>query len=174
MRPPYRKVGCIVRDARGLQMEPFPDVDEILKQLHENGIPLAAASRTTYPDGAFSLIKLYGWNDYFRYKEIYPGSKTTHFKKLAAASGASFNEMIFFDNESRNISDVSKMGVTCVLVDSFVGMTWKDLEKGFRSFAERHDRWSVTRPGLNKNRNLVIAAAAKNVVSVSKFQLTVK
>lgn len=138
MRPPYRLVNGVVRDARGVRMEPFPEVDDILKKLHENDVPLAAASRTTYPDGAFSLIKLLGWNEYFRYKEIYPGSKITHFKKLAAASGASFDEMIFFDNESRNITDVSKLGVTCVLVDTFVGMTWKDLEKGFKTFAERH------------------------------------
>lgn len=142
MRPPYRKVNGVVRDARGLQMDSFPEVSEILRQLHENGIPLAAASRTTYPDGAFSLIKLLGWNDYFKYKEIYPGSKTAHFKKLTAASGVPFNEMIFFDNESRNITDVSKLGVTCVLVDTFIGLTWHDVKNGFRAFSDRKDRSS--------------------------------
>lgn len=136
MKPPYRKVSGVVRDARGLRMDPFPDVDDILKQLHDNNIPIAAASRTTYPEGAFSLLKLLGWNDYFKFKEIYPGSKITHFKRLAASSGASFEQMIFFDNETRNVTDVSKMGVTCVLVDSFIGLTWKDLEKGFRAFAD--------------------------------------
>lgn len=138
MRPPYRRVNGTVRDARGIHMEPFPEVDGILKQLHEGGIAMAAASRTSYPEGAFSLIKLLGWNDYFKYKEIYPGSKVAHFKKLAAASGSPYDQMIFFDNESRNITDVTKLGVTCVLTDTFVGLTWKDLEKGFRSFAERH------------------------------------
>ena len=143
MRPPYHKVSGGVRDARGIQMEPFPDVDQILLKLHQNGIPLAAASRTSYPEGAFSLIKLFGWSDYFKYKEIYPGSKTTHFKKLAAASGVPFEDMVFFDNESRNITDVSKLGVTCVLIDTFIGLTWNDLEKGFRAFAERQK--SLTR-----------------------------
>lgn len=142
MRPPYRKVNGVVRDARGLVMDPYPEVNDILRQLHENGIPLAAASRTSYPDGAFSLIKLLGWSDYFKYKEIYPGSKTTHFMKMASASGVPFSEMIFFDNEPRNITDVSKLGVTCVLVDAYSGVTWDDVKKGFRAFSERKNRSS--------------------------------
>ena len=137
MKPPYRKVKDGVRDARGVRMDPFPDVHDILKQLRENQIPMAAASRTTYPEGAFSLLKLLGWNELLQYKEIYPGSKITHFKRLNAASGVPFEDMIFYDNEDRNIVDVSKLGVTCVLVDSYTGVTWKSLEKGFKAFAER-------------------------------------
>lgn len=137
MKPPYRKVKDGVRDARGLRMDPFHDVPDILKQLHENGIPMAAASRTTYPEGANSLLKLFGWNEFLQFKEIYPGSKTTHFKRLAASSGASYDQMIFFDNESRNITDITKLGVTCILVDSYAGVTWKDVEQGFKAFAER-------------------------------------
>lgn len=37
---------------------------------------MAVASRTTYPPGAFSLMELYNWNDYFEVKEIYPGRST--------------------------------------------------------------------------------------------------
>ena len=35
--------------------------------------------RTSEIEGAKQLIKLLGWEDYFSYKQIYPGKKTQHF-----------------------------------------------------------------------------------------------
>lgn len=134
VKPPYRKSGAHVVDATGQRMDPFPNVEPILKRLHEHNILMAAASRTTFPDGAFSLISLYGWDKYLKLYEIYPGSKTTHFKSLANKTGIRLEDMLFFDNETRNIADVSQLGVTCVMVDSETGLTWKDLEEGFKAF----------------------------------------
>ena len=37
--------------------------------------------RTGEIDGAEQLLHLWDWNKYFTYKEIYPGSKVTHFAK---------------------------------------------------------------------------------------------
>lgn len=47
--------------------------------------------------------------------EIYPGSKMTHFQKIHQNTGIPFDEMVFYDDESRN-KEVAKLGVTFVLV----------------------------------------------------------
>ena len=138
--PPYRKSGTRIVDSRGDEMRPYPEVPAVLKRLHEDNIEMAAASRTVTPNRAVSLINLLGWSEYLKLQEIYPGSKTTHFKSLQKRTGIPFEDMLFFDNESRNISDVSKLGVTCVLVNYRNGMTFKDLEKGYKALAEKRSK----------------------------------
>lgn len=67
-------------DAHGQTIKHYPEVPEILKFLKDEGIPVAAASRTSEIDGANQLLDLFGWDKYFKYKEIYPGSKLHHFR----------------------------------------------------------------------------------------------
>ncbi|KAG5175619.1 acid phosphatase-domain-containing protein [Tribonema minus] len=48
------------------------------------------------------------------YREIYPGGKTTHFRRIqAAAGGVPFGDMLFFDDEHRNVLEVARLGVVC-------------------------------------------------------------
>nr|KAF6501348.1 magnesium dependent phosphatase 1 [Molossus molossus] len=44
--------------------------------------------------------------------------------------------MIFFDDEKRNIVDVSKLGVTCIHVQN--GMSLQTLNQGLETFAKAH------------------------------------
>ncbi|KAL9976158.1 hypothetical protein ACROYT_G013417 [Oculina patagonica] len=72
---------------------------------------------------------------YFSYKEIYPGSKVTHFRKFTQASGIPYSNMLFFDDEERNTREISRLGVTCVLVRR--GMKHSVLQTGLELFAAR-------------------------------------
>ncbi|SGY47104.1 BQ5605_C001g00496 [Microbotryum silenes-dioicae] len=63
--------------------------------------------------------------------EIYPGSKTAHFKAIHEKTGIPYNEMA---DESRN-REVTKLGVTFVLVQN--GMTKKLLESGIESWRKK-------------------------------------
>uniref|UniRef100_A0A8D0CHC3 Magnesium dependent phosphatase 1 n=1 Tax=Scleropages formosus TaxID=113540 RepID=A0A8D0CHC3_SCLFO len=111
VEPPFHKDkrGGVL-DARGHPVSLYRETVEVLSSLHGRGIPLGVASRTSEVMGANQLLELFSLEQYLSFKEIYPGSKVTHFKKLQRDSGVSFKEMVFFDDEQRNITDVSKLG----------------------------------------------------------------
>ena len=130
---------------------------------------MAVASRTTFPEGAFSLIDLYNWSDYFEMKEIYPGMmlmltkasltsdnrpasirkliieifagpKYPHFEAFKNQTKVSYKDMLFFDDEHRNIRDIGSLNVTCVKVDSYVGMNWDYLKQGFEEHSKKIEK----------------------------------
>ncbi|KAF5302678.1 hypothetical protein FQA39_LY10174 [Lamprigera yunnana] len=110
----------------------YKEVPEVLEKLHQKGYILAVASRTSEIRGANQLIDLFGWDKYFTYKEIYPGRKTTHFSKFKEQSGLSYGEMLFFDDEIRNIHDLRGEGVVSVLVRD--GVSKKVVEEGLKDY----------------------------------------
>ncbi|MBN2659622.1 MAG: magnesium-dependent phosphatase-1 [Spirochaetales bacterium] len=116
--PPYRKDGESVLDSSGRLIYLYPDVPDILEKVKTAGHKLAAASRTHEPDWARELLHLLGISDLFDWKEIYPGPKIPHFKSLQQKSGIPFGQMFFFDDELRNIRDISRLGVHSVLVEN--------------------------------------------------------
>ena len=67
-------------------------------------------------------------------QEIYPGNKTTHFRRIRDASGIAYQDMLFFDNEMRNCRDVGRLGVTCVYTPD--GMTDRTWQQGLTEFAQ--------------------------------------
>ncbi len=114
--PPYYRQNGIVRDDDDRKIRLYDDVFQILEQLDRRQIPLAVASRTTTPDWASELMDLFDIKRFFKYFEIYPGSKINHFYALKAKTGLSYRDMIFFDDEYRNIDEVSRLGVRTVFV----------------------------------------------------------
>ncbi|XP_029204666.2 magnesium-dependent phosphatase 1-like isoform X1 [Acropora millepora] len=136
--PFKRKSHGSVEDRRGYKIKLYDDSLAILEVLKSKGICMAAASRTDDPPAAKELLRALDIDQYFTYKEIYPGSKVSHFKKFTQASGISYADMLFFDDEERNIDDISRLGVTCVLVEQ--GMKHTVLENGLKKFASKHAR----------------------------------
>ncbi|XP_004609729.2 magnesium-dependent phosphatase 1 [Sorex araneus] len=133
--PPFTKSSDgTVRDRRGQTIQLYHEVPEVLERLHSLKVPMAAASRTGEIDGANQLLELFDLVKYLVHREIYPGSKVTHFKRLQQQTNVPFSQMIFFDDESRNIIDVSKLGVTCILVEN--GMSLQTLTRGLERFAK--------------------------------------
>ncbi|KZC10646.1 PREDICTED: magnesium-dependent phosphatase 1-like [Dufourea novaeangliae] len=121
--PPFKKKGSVIVDAHGKIIHCYKEVPAVLKRLSDEGYELGVASRTSEIQGANQLLNLFNWEQYFKYKEIYPGNKLTHFSKIQKASGNDYKDMIFFDDEHRNIVDVNKLGVTCIFVRDGVSHT---------------------------------------------------
>jgi magnesium-dependent phosphatase 1 len=114
--PPYFKKNDKVVDAEKRQISLYQDVQFILETLKNQNVEMAVASRTTAPEWAMQLMKLFDIEKFFKYQEIYPGSKIFHFESLHQKSGFDYSEMYFFDDEMRNIEDVQKLGVNCVYI----------------------------------------------------------
>jgi magnesium-dependent phosphatase 1 len=88
-----------------------------LQELHKKSRLLGVASRTGTPDWADELMQLFDIKKYFEHFEIYPGSKINHFRSLQGKTDLAFKDMIFFDDEYRNIEEVGTLGVKTVLVE---------------------------------------------------------
>ncbi|CAI6348495.1 unnamed protein product [Macrosiphum euphorbiae] len=135
VNPPFHKSGDgKVVDSRGCVVKYYPDTPKVLKYLQDKNIGISVASRTGETDGAEQLIQLFGWNKYFENKQIYPGSKDTHINKISKKCNIKLDEMIFFDDEQRNIVDLERLGVVSILVKN--GMTMPVLINGLKTFSD--------------------------------------
>ena len=121
--PPYYWKDGQLLDQSGRWLRLYDDVLSILKHLKENGKMIAAASRTFEPSWARDLLKLFEIESYFDSLEIFPAEKTTHLSRILNDTKTNPSDVVFFDDEYRNIRDVSAMGIESVFVDD--GMNWK-------------------------------------------------
>jgi magnesium-dependent phosphatase-1 len=134
-KPPFkRNKSNEVVDASGAKMQAFPEVTDVFKYVSDQKLDIGVASRTTFPSGVRSLIDLFGWSQYIKYKQIYPTSKVIHFNQLYIESEHFFGQMLYFDDEERNIKDVSQLGVETVQVDPKVGITKNLVINGLKLF----------------------------------------
>jgi magnesium-dependent phosphatase 1 len=109
--------------------------------MRKQGVMLGIASRTSAPDLARQALQTLKLADHdgsamsiFSKQaiEIYPGSKLAHFKSIHKRTGIPYDEMVFYDDESRN-REVAQLGVTFVLVPQ--GVTRSVFEKGLQDWA---------------------------------------
>lgn len=116
--PPYRWVEGKLLDQSSRWIRIYPDVHRTLQFLKGKGLTLAIASRTNEPDWARQLLQFFDLDKYFDIREIYPGDKTTHLKKIQEQANCPFHQIIFFDDEERNIADATSLGIESVLVEN--------------------------------------------------------
>jgi magnesium-dependent phosphatase 1 len=93
-------------DRGGERIALFPEVRSILDGLHRSHARMASASRTCTPEDSRDLQTTLDIIKYFesdKLMQIFPGGKTTHFRRLREASGVDYAQMIFFDDEPRNV-----------------------------------------------------------------------
>lgn len=114
--PPYYEKNNNIFDSDHRHIKLYGQVMEILSGLKKHQIQLAVASRTHAPEIAFELMKRFNIIDYFTICEIYPSSKIAHFNKIQQKTSLPYHKMYFFDDEHRNIEDVSSIGVNCIFV----------------------------------------------------------
>lgn len=125
----------------------YADVPAILAALPRAGVRLAVASRTEAPPLARHLLKMLhvpapgaeaksrrALDVFDAGLEMYESSKTRHLKELQARAGVRFEDVLFFDDESRN-RDTEQLGVTMWLVRD--GITWAEVEAGVDEWRRR-------------------------------------
>lgn len=147
-----------VFDRQGTPVRLMGDSRAILRKLHEEGIPIAVASKTDEPSWADECLRKIEvvpgktMKEIITYEEIYQTNKKKHLQNLKKKTGFSFEEMIFFDNEYGNIADVSSLGkileilkstnlqillIGVISIHTPQGMTFKHLENGIEEFSKR-------------------------------------
>lgn len=119
--PPYHQLpDGRVFDSADREIRLYEDVLDILEMLENRGLQIALASRTSAPSWANRLTKLLGIDPFIQYREIYPGSKIQHLNNIARDSAITFGDMVFFDDEHRNIHDAKGIGVESIHVPNGV------------------------------------------------------
>lgn len=116
LTPPFRNRGGRVEDQFKRVVRLYDDVRHILDRCDELAIPMALASRTEQPTWARQIVDLLELTNRFAFSEIYPSSKIQHFRSLQRASEVPYEQMLFFDDEMRNIREVASLGVRCIHV----------------------------------------------------------
>ena len=136
----------VVVDGYGNEVRLFPGTEEVLAEIVQSeqyaagAIQIGYASRTNYPEWALECLSKLSCPgapersllEIASFKEIYPGDKKTHFRRFHEKSKVDLEHMIFFDNERRNCTSVSQLGVQCVYTPD--GMTYAAWVRGLERF----------------------------------------
>ncbi|MCL4109311.1 UNVERIFIED_CONTAM: hypothetical protein GTU68_019739, partial [Idotea baltica] len=133
--PPFRQdADGTVYDSQERRFQLYPDVLEILESISTTmpGTKIGIASRTSQPGWVREVLEMMEVTHYFDFNAIYPGSKIAHFEQLKRETGFEYAEMVFFDDEPRNIHEVSGLGVNAIEVPS--GLNWQVFERGASAF----------------------------------------
>lgn len=133
LRPPFSHTPHGPVDADGRRVRLYEAVPEILDWCENHEITMAVASRTGAPDWARQLLDMLEIRDRFAFEEIYPSSKLRHFESLRRDSGVSYSDMLFFDDEMRNVTEVATLGVTTIHVPN--GLTQQVFDAGLDTWA---------------------------------------
>lgn len=120
--PPYYFENDKLIDQNGRWIQLYPEVPAILELIKSKGTIMAIASRSNEPTWAMQLLRIFDIEKYFDIIEIYPGCKTEHLKMIQIRVDTPYHQIIFFDDEERNINDVESIGVVCARVNNGINL----------------------------------------------------
>lgn len=144
--PPFSKTSdpATLKTAGGTNVKLLGDVRALWRELHEAGTTVGVASRSDEPAWARECLQKFVVDDRGssmwdvagkgELVEIYKGSKQGHFRELQRKTGVPFSQMVFFDDDPSNISDVRRLGVHCVLTPK--GVTREKFDEGMRAYVK--------------------------------------
>ncbi|XP_057763621.1 uncharacterized protein LOC130984925 [Salvia miltiorrhiza] len=114
----------------------YPHAKGILYALKDKGVKIAIASRSPTPDIANTFLDKLGIKSLFVAQEIFSSRthKIDHFQRIKRRTNIPYTEMLFFDDEDRNIEAVSNIGVTSILVGN--GVNLGALRQGLSKFSQ--------------------------------------
>ncbi|XP_057515866.1 uncharacterized protein LOC130797319 [Amaranthus tricolor] len=114
----------------------YPHVKGILYALKDKGIDVAIASRSPTPDIANAFLDKLGLRSMFVAQEIFSSwtHKTEHFQRIHRRTRIPYTDMLFFDDEDRNIKAVKNMGATSILVEN--GVNQQAFRQGLMEFSQ--------------------------------------
>jgi len=121
-KPPYVWEDGKLYDQEKRWIRLYPDTIEVLKTLNQQQKIIVAASRTYEPEWANELLDIFDINKYFGVKEIYPGSKISHMKKIQEQVNKPYSQFVFFDDEQRNLDETETLGVKSVKIDNGISL----------------------------------------------------
>ena len=125
-QPPYFWENDKLLDQQDNWIRLYEDVNAILEELKRHNKKIAAASRTFEPAWAQDLLHHFNIDKFFDLKEIYPANKAKHFRKIQSYFRLPYDQMVFFDDEYRNVEEVGRLGVNTVFVRN--GISFSDVK----------------------------------------------
>ena len=145
---PGAEAGTAVKDRHGEHFGFYSHVPSILAAAREKGLKVAAASRTHKPPVADQLLRLLHVEGkpakgYFDNLQIYPKDKVVHMDAIKAELDVEYEDMLFFDDESRNKNVERERGVAFWLVRD--GVTAEEIDAGVRYWRKRRDEKTKTK-----------------------------
>ncbi len=120
--PPYVWQEGKLHDQSGRWIRLYPETLEVLNFLKSRNKLTAIASRTHQPEWAKKLLQIFNLESFFILKEIYPGSKVLHLTKIKEQINFPADKIVFFDDEERNIQEVSALDILSVKVNDGINL----------------------------------------------------
>lgn len=141
-----------VTDVSGEELRVYPAARESIKMILTDeafvDTRVAVASRTNrgrWALEAMELLSIAGGTTLREavgdMSEIFPGTKKAHFERLRAKAKVQYHEILFFDNERINVTEVGQLGVTSVFCPG--GMSQGAWEEGLETYARNAKKRSA-------------------------------
>lgn len=120
--PPYKNINNHIVDFHGRTIVLYEDVKAIFEHIKSKKKIIAIASRTSAPNIAREFIERFKLSAFIDIQEIYPTGKRAHLSRIIDLSNTKPNQIVFFDDEMRNIRDVQSMGIESIHIKNGICM----------------------------------------------------